>query len=142
MATHKKAAVLGTGDVGRALSNALIALGYEVMMGTREAHNPKAVDWAKTHPGKAHVGTFEQAVKFSDNLVVLATLGAANESAIKMAGPENLKGKVLIDTTNPLDLSKGMPPTLFLAGHDSGGEHVWDCSCFHYPDLVCVRYNV
>lgn len=126
MATpNKKAAVLGTGDVGKTLANALIALGYEVMMGSREANNAKAVDWAKTHSGKAHVGTFEQAAKFSDNLVLLATLGAANESAIKMAGPENLKGKVIIDTTNPLDFSKGMPPTLFLAGNDSGGEQVW-----------------
>jgi predicted dinucleotide-binding enzyme len=72
---------------------------------------------------KASAGTFDDAASFGD-VGVLATLGVANESAIRMAGLENFRGKVLIDTTNPLDFSGGMPPTLAVSGSDSAGERV------------------
>jgi predicted dinucleotide-binding enzyme len=72
---------------------------------------------------KASVGTFADAASFGE-LVVLATLGMANESVLQAAGPERLKGKVLIDATNPLDFSGGMPPKLAIFGNDSGGEQV------------------
>ena len=38
--------VFGTGDVGKTLGSALTTLGHEVMMGAREAQNPKALEWA------------------------------------------------------------------------------------------------
>lgn len=41
-----------------------------------------------------------------------------------MAGPERLRGKVIVDATNPLDFSSGMPPKLAVSGNDSGGERV------------------
>lgn len=34
-------------------------------------------------------------------------------------GAENLDGKVLIDVANPLDFSRGMPPTLDPVNTDS-----------------------
>ena len=74
---------------------------------------------ARTHLS----GASRDASSFGD-IVVLATLGVANESAIAMAGPESFRGKVLIDTTNPLDFSGGMPPKLAVSGNDSGGEQV------------------
>ena len=70
---------------------------------------------------KASAGTFADAAAFGE-VIVLATLGAANESALRAAGPENCRGKVVIDATNPLDFSGGMPPELAVAGNDSGGE--------------------
>jgi hypothetical protein len=115
--------ILGTGDVGKALGSGFAALGHAVRMGAREAKNEKALAWAKTAGAKASVGTFADAASFGE-LVVLATLGVANESALKMAGPERLRGKVVIDTTNPLDFSGGMPPKLAVSGNDSGGERV------------------
>lgn len=118
-----KIAVLGTGDVGKALGKGFITLGHEVKMGARTAGNDKAVAWAREQGPKASEGTFAQAVDFGD-VVVLATLGLANGSAIAQAGPERFEGKVVIDTTNPLDFSKGFPPSLALAGKDSGGEEV------------------
>jgi hypothetical protein len=72
---------------------------------------------------KAAVGTFADAASFGE-VVVLATLGVANESAIKMAGLENFRGKVLVDTTNPLDFSGGVPPKLAVSRDDSAGERV------------------
>ena len=115
--------ILGTGDVGRALGRGFIALGHAVKMGARDARNEKALAWAQEVGVKGSVGTFADAAS-SGEVVVLATLGVANESAITMAGPEHFRGKVLIDTTNPLDFSGGMPPKLAVSGNDSGGERV------------------
>jgi predicted dinucleotide-binding enzyme len=118
-----KVGVLGTGDVGRTLATALVTLGHEVTMGAREAGNEKAVAWARTTGGKGKAGTFADAARFGE-LGVLATLGVANERAIRQAGPESFRGKVVIDTTNPLDFSAGLPPRLALGHTDSGGEEV------------------
>jgi len=117
-----KIGILGTGDVGKALGNAFIALGHEVKMGSRDAHNEKAVAWASTSGINASTGTFADAAKFGD-VVVLALLWAGAENALKLAGPENFAGKVVIDAINPLVFA---PEGLTLAiGHtDSAGEAV------------------
>lgn len=118
-----KVGVLGTGDVGRALGRAFVTLGNEVMMGSRSAANEKALAWARELGPRACTGTFADAAAFGE-VVVLATLGVANEEVLRAAGPERLRGKVVIDTTNPLDFSGGVPPKLAVAGDDSGGERV------------------
>jgi hypothetical protein len=118
-----KIGVLGTGDVGKALASGFIALGHEVTMGSRAAGNDKAVAWAKQAGASASEGSFADAVASAD-VVVFATLGAANESVIQSVGADNFAGKLVIDTTNPLDTSAGMPPKLALSGNDSGGEQV------------------
>ena len=115
--------ILGTGDVGRALGRGFIALGHTVKMGARDARNDKALAWAREMGANASVGTFADAASFGE-VLVLATLGVANESAITMAGPEKFRRKILMDTTNPLDFSSGMPPKLAVSGNDSGGERV------------------
>jgi predicted dinucleotide-binding enzyme len=117
-----KVGVLGTGDVGRAIANGFIATGHEVRMGARDAGNAKAAEWAKQAGAMGSTGTFAAAARFGD-VVVLATLGAANLDVLRTIG-DAVDGKVLIDTTNPLDFSKGAPPTLFVSGNDSGGEQV------------------
>jgi hypothetical protein len=81
------------------------------------------VAWARAAGPRASVGTFADAATFGE-IVVLATLGVANEAALRAAGLENLADKVLIDTTNPLDFSGGMPPKLAVSGRDSAGERV------------------
>jgi predicted dinucleotide-binding enzyme len=115
--------ILGTGDVGRALGKGFVALGHDVKLGARHAKNEKALAWAKQIGAKASAGTFADAAAFGE-VIVLATLGVANESALKMAGPDKLRGKVVIDATNPLDFSGGMPPKLAVSGNDSAGERV------------------
>ena len=118
-----KIGVLGTGVVGTALGKAFIALGHEVKMGSRTATNEKAAAWASEAGELASAGTFADAAGFGE-IVVLATLGVANESAITSAGVDRFRGKLVIDTTNPLDFSAGMPPRLAISGNDSGGEAV------------------
>jgi predicted dinucleotide-binding enzyme len=118
-----KVAILGTGDVGQALGRAFLKLGHDVKMGSREANNEKMAKWVKDSGAKASGGTFAEAAKFGE-LIVLCTLGQANEAALRACGAENLRDKILIDTTNPLDSSAGMPPKLLGGVGDSGGEKV------------------
>ncbi len=117
-----KVGILGTGDVGRALGNAFIALGHEVKMGSRDAHNEKAVAWASTSGINASAGTFADAVKFGE-VIVLALSWAGTENALKLAGVENFESKVVIDAINPLTFGeKG--PALVIGHTDSAGESV------------------
>lgn len=117
-----KVGILGTGDVGRALGKGFAALGHEVRMGSRSARNDKALAWVKEVGGKASAGTFADAAAFGE-VVVLATLGVASEDVVKGV-TDALRGKPLIDTSNPLDFSGGMPPKLFVGHSDSLGERI------------------
>jgi hypothetical protein len=127
-------AILGTGVVGKAIGRGFVTLGHEVRMGSRDAKNEKALGWAKEMGPRASAGTFADAASFGE-IVVLATLGAANESALSAAGAANLRGKIIIDTTNPLDHEGGGPPKLAVAGNDSGGEQVQRL----LPDALVVK---
>lgn len=118
-----KVGILGTGDVGRALADGFLSRGHEVMMGSRSTGNEKLQAWLVAAEGKAQAGTFEDAAKHGE-LVVLASLGAANKEVLEAAGPANLAGKVLIDATNPLDYSQGMPPRMLEVPEGSLGAQV------------------
>lgn len=126
--------VLGTGAVGRAIAGKLMELGHDVVIGTRNvaktiAHtepdymgNPPFSVWHKTHD-KARLATFAEAAAHGE-LLVNATAGMASLDALRSAGERNLAGKILIDIANPLDFSKGMPPTLGVCNTDSLGEQI------------------
>lgn len=118
-----KIGILGSGDVGQAIGAGLVTLGHTVRLGSRAVPNDKALAWAREMGPRASVGTFADAASFGE-LVVLATLGVATDSALAIAGPEHLRGKVVIDATNPLNALPGATPTLAIAGEDSGGERV------------------
>ena len=113
--------ILGSGDVGQALGRGFLTLEHRVMLGSRDAENPKGIAWAKQSGARASHGTFTQAARFGE-VIVLATLGVATENAVRLAGPEHFAGKLVLDATNPLDASKGMPPVLVGAPGDSAGE--------------------
>ena len=116
--------VLGTGDVGRALGTGFVGLGHEVRMGSRDAANERATEWAAGAGGLASTGTFADAAAFAE-VAVLATAWSGTENALRLAGPDNLAGKVVIDATNPLAFTApGGPPGLALGHTDSGGEQV------------------
>ncbi len=132
----KKVAVMGTGSVGQTLSLKFAALGYDVMLGTRNVEeklaatsqdaygNPPFSAWHDANK-QIKLGTFSEAAAFGET-VVNATQGVNSIGALKMAGEENLKGKILIDIANPLDFSRGMPPGLIsdLSNSNSLGEEI------------------
>jgi predicted dinucleotide-binding enzyme len=126
--------VLGTGMVGNTIGTKLIQLGYEVKMGSRSATNEKAAEWVKKNGPHASQGTFAEAAAFGA-IVINCTSGQAALEVLRMAGAENLKGKVLIDIANPLDFSKGMPPSLTVCNTDSLGEQIQR----DFPDAKVVK---
>jgi predicted dinucleotide-binding enzyme len=95
-----KIGVLGSGIVGQTLAAGFLKHRHQVMLGTRDPQKPDVQAWLKKTPG-AQAGTFAQTAKFAE-LVVLATLGRVAEDVLQLAGAENLAGKTIIDTTNPL----------------------------------------
>jgi predicted dinucleotide-binding enzyme len=115
--------VLGTGTVGRRIATKLVEIGHEVRMGSRDAANESAAEWASEAGDAASVGTFADAAAFAE-LVFNCTAGAASLDALDQAGAENLHGKVLVDVSNALDFSRGRPPTLTVANTDSVGEQI------------------
>jgi 8-hydroxy-5-deazaflavin:NADPH oxidoreductase len=117
-----KIGVLGSGDVGRVLGAGLAARGHEVKLGTREPGSGKVQSWLAKAGPKASAGSLEEAAKFAE-LAVLATAWSGTENAVRLAGPGNLEGKIVIDATNPLEMGpSGL--TLAVAGNDSAGERV------------------
>ena len=129
-----KFGVLGSGTVGRTLAGKLSSLGHEVTIGTRDVEvllartepdgmgNPPFREWRESFPDIA-VDTFERAAAFGE-MLINATSGTGSLEALEQAGAANLSGKVLIDVANPLDFSKGFPPTLSVCNTDSLGEQI------------------
>lgn len=118
-----KIGILGSGDVGKALGSGFATIGHEVKMGSREPASEKVASWVAKAGPRATGGTFAEAARFAD-VAVLATLWSGTENAIRLAGPDYLAGKVVIDATNPLVFREGASPALALGNSDSGGEQV------------------
>jgi predicted dinucleotide-binding enzyme len=117
-----KIGVLGTGIVGQTIGSRLVQLGHDVMMGSRDAANPKAITWAKEEGRHASFGTFANAASFGET-IFNCTLGTASLDALRQAGAANLDGKVLVDMANPLDYSTEIW-TLTVCNTDSLGEQI------------------
>ena len=140
-----KIGILGTGGVGRTLAAKFVSDGNEVMIGTRNVEetlsksqpdgmgSPPYKEWQKTNP-KVKLGTFADTAKFGET-IILATFGDAAKNAIDLAGKDNFNGKVVIDTTNPLDFSKGVPPGFTVTLGNSLGEQIQK----HIPEAKVVK---
>ena len=117
--------LLGTGRVGRALAGKLVEVGHEVKMGSRTPDNPAAAEWVQEAGERASQGTFADAAAFGE-LVFNCTSGAASLAALEAAGAEHLEGKVLVDVSNALAFTEGIPfPTgLFIDTKESLAERI------------------
>ena len=107
-------------SAAQTLGLGFLATGHQVMLGTR--HPSKLDAWRSSANPDGRVGHLEDAARFGQ-VVVLSVLGSAAEHAIRLAGAENLAGKVLIDASDPLDFSSGHPG-LFVGTTDSLGERI------------------
>ena len=117
-----KIGVLGTGATGITIATKLVNLGHDVMMGSREEAHPAAVMWAKDAGHNALYGSFMNAADFGE-IIFNCTLGNASLEALRSAGEQTLDGKILIDTSNPIDRS-GAVWTLTVCNTDSLGEQI------------------
>ncbi len=94
-----KIAILGSGQVGQVLADGFLKHGHEVMRGSREP--AKLGSWKHGAGPMAYVGTFAEAAKWGDS-VLLAVKGGAAEAVVEQAGIPNLAGKLVMDATNPI----------------------------------------
>ena len=126
-----KLAVLGTGMVGRAIAAKLASQGHEVALGTRDPDAsrarptpPKVLnldDWLAANPAISLMRIGE-ASRFGE--MIFAALNANATVEALSAAAEMIGDKILIDITNPLDYSKGLPPRLFVINTDSLAEAI------------------
>jgi 8-hydroxy-5-deazaflavin:NADPH oxidoreductase len=109
-----KIAILGTGGVGQAFAAKLTALGHHTTIGTREVAEKKANEkfegFLQKNPD-VKLATFADAAAWGE-MVINVSKGEHTLDVIEAAGISNLGDKILIDISNPLDFSKGMPPCL------------------------------
>ncbi len=141
----KKIAVFGTGVVAQTISEKLASLGHDVMIGTRNVQEtlsrenkdgygrPGFKEWQDAHPA-IRLGTFADAAAHG-SLLINATNGFGTMPALELAGKDNLSGKTMLDIANPLDFSKGFPPSLSVCNTGSLAEQIQN----KYPDLKVVK---
>lgn len=116
-----KLGIIGSGGVAQTLANGYLEKGYEVKLGTRSTEKLGA--WLGAAGEKASVGSFAEAAQFGD-VVFICTKGEGASGAIELAGADNFKGKTVIDVTNPLDFSGGIPPRFAASPGKSLGEEI------------------
>lgn len=95
----QKVAVIGSGVVGQTLADGFLKHGYQVMRASRDPN--KLAEWKSGAGDKASTGNFEEAAAWGDT-IVLAVKGSAAEAALGLCKNENLAGKTVIDTCNPI----------------------------------------
>jgi 8-hydroxy-5-deazaflavin:NADPH oxidoreductase len=116
-----KIGIIGSGSVAQTLGTGYIEKGHDVMLGTRDPS--KLAAWQANSGENASVGTFAEAAKFGD-VIFLSVASAAIDSAIELTGVEAFAGKTVIDLSNPMDFSGGVPPRFTATVGNSLGEHV------------------
>jgi hypothetical protein len=126
--------IIGTGIVGQTIAAKLAELGHSVAIGTRNVAqtlartspdqygNPPFRTWQEGH-SRVKLLDFAGAAAHGE-ILVNATSGGSALDALRAAGEKTLEGKILVDIANPLDFSKGMPPSLSVCNTDSLGEQI------------------
>ena len=109
--------------VGETLGSKFTQLGHQVKMGSRTSNNESAAKWVKATGPNASQGTFADATAFGE-MVFICLKGAVFLDIAKTLETAALTGKVLVDVSNPLDFSRGMPPSLSICNTNSLGEEV------------------
>jgi 8-hydroxy-5-deazaflavin:NADPH oxidoreductase len=125
-------AVFGTGMVGQSIAAKLEQTGHSVSFGTRDVlktlnrtekdrTGKSFTEWYEPFKSTIRVLSFADAASQAE-LIFNCTSGEGSLDALRDAGKENLKGKVLLDVANPLKFSKGSPPFLDPCNTDSLAE--------------------
>jgi predicted dinucleotide-binding enzyme len=102
-APKPKIGLIGSGNVGSNLGRAWARAGYEVMFSSRDIDNDRKL--AAAVGGSARAGTPLEAAAFGEVLVFAVPYGAQPELGKTLGNA--LRGKVLIDASNPFPARDG-----------------------------------
>jgi NADPH-dependent F420 reductase len=117
-----KIAVIGAGNVGGTLGKRWARAGHEVAFGARNPAEAKVAALIKESGPSARAASVPEAVR--EAAVVVLTVPWDNaRDALTTAG--DLRGRILIDATNPVPLTpEGLRQGLVIGHTTSGGEQV------------------
>ena len=96
----KKVGIIGSGSVGQALAKGFVENGYETTIASRDVKKRKELE--EEFKGKIKTDTLENTAKNND-IIVFAVKGGKAKDALALLKVDNLKGKTIIDTTNPIE---------------------------------------
>lgn len=114
-------AIIGAGNVGGALGGSWARTGHRVIFGVRDPTAEKTRTLLASAGANTSAGLPADAARGAE-VLVLATPWDATEAALAAAG--DLRGKVVVDCTNPLKFTPGIGLELALGFTESGGERV------------------
>ncbi len=131
---NKKIGILGSGAVAKALAKGFLQQGCDVMLGTRDVSKLK--EFNEKNENQFKIDSFEQAAQHGE-IVILAVKGNVAKQVIEQSGIQNLNGKTVIDTTNPI---ADLPPVngviqLFTGPNDSLMEQLQKS----FPEINFVK---
>jgi predicted dinucleotide-binding enzyme len=137
-----KIGIIGSGVVAQTLGSKLVEQEHDVVLGTRD---PKKLDdkkmfastlreWQEQNKGRTKVATFADAAAHGE-ILINATSGQVSIDALKLAAADKVGPKILIDVSNELDHSKGMPPAVLASQERCVAEKIQAT----FPNLKVVK---
>lgn len=126
---------MGSAEVGQALGHGFLTEGHSVMIGTRNPKKEDLLKWKRTH-ASAEIGDFQDTARFGE-ILVLCVPGPAVEEVVRLAGPENFRGKIVIDVTNPI--APGAPVNGVLPFMTGPNESLMERTQSLLPDARLVK---
>lgn len=130
----KNIGILGSGEVGKTLANGFIKYGYKVCIGS--GHPDKLNEWKSTYGDEASIGSFADAARFGD-LIVLAVKGNAALKVLDTIDDSDLSGKTVIDATNPTEAAPPVNGVLKL--FTSMNQSLMEALQKTYPEVHFVK---
>ncbi len=96
----KKIGIIGSGVVGKTLAKGFIGHNHQTMLGSGSKQKQEQIK--NEFHNELQTGDFDKAAAYGE-ILVLAVNGMHAKEALEKCGKENLKGKTIIDCTNPID---------------------------------------
>ena len=117
-----KIGIIGAGNVGGTLGRILTQKGHEIVWGVRDPQSSKVQSAVDSTGGKALAASVQEAASYGE-VLILATPWNATQEAIASSG--NLTGKIIIDATNPIEMTPaGLAAGLTIGYTTSAAEEI------------------
>jgi NADPH-dependent F420 reductase len=117
-----KIGIIGAGNVGGTLGRILSQKGHEIVWGVKDPQSSKVQSAVESTGGKALAASVQEAASHGE-VLILATPWNATQEAIASSG--NLTGKIIIDATNPIEMTPaGLAAGLTIGYTTSAAEEI------------------